>query len=267
MPPALPLPAPPLPENQLFLNEQRTKLVRCSIFLLYNKGYRNKNRKLPTMYDALDFSRQHQFLELGRLKALHDLSLLAPGEESFYNRFTRLAHEVLHVPVSLISMVANDHQFFKSEYGSEEPLKSERKTPLSHSFCKHLVASGQPLVIENAREHPLVWDNPAIQDYNTQAYLGMPLTLVDGSTLGSFCAVDHQPRKWDELDTAIMRHLSQIITNEFNARRKVYINPAARPELQELHDSIIALIDGLNTSLPRDRFLEQLRVARRRHRI
>ncbi|MBL8120265.1 MAG: GAF domain-containing protein [Anaerolineae bacterium] len=220
-----------------------------------------------TSLSDIDFSKHLQFLEILRLKALHDLELLTPGEEEFYNRFTRLAHEVLHVPVSLISMVADDYQYFKSEFGMEEPLKSQRQTPISHSFCEHIISTGQPLIIDNTRENPLVWESPAIQDYNIQAYLGLPLTLVDGSTLGSFCAIDHQPHEWDELDTAIMRHLSQIISNEFNARRKIYINPAARPELEELHASIIALIDGLNPSLPRDRFLDQLRAARRRHRI
>jgi len=109
----------------------------------------------------------------------------------------------LRVPVALVSLVDAERQFFKSCTGIlPEPWNSQRQTPLSHSFCQHAVASGRPLVIEDARQHPLVKDNSAVDGLGVIAYAGVPLTLSSGQVLGSFCAIDSRPRQWtpDELE-------------------------------------------------------------------
>ena len=71
-----------------------------------------------------------------------------------------------------------------------------RQTPLSHSFCRYVVTSGAPLVVTDARTHPLVHDSLAVRELGVVAYAGMPLTVSSGQTLGSFCAIDQQPRVW-----------------------------------------------------------------------
>lgn len=203
--------------------------------------------------------------EVGRLKALHDLSLLDGNAETVYDRFTHLAHRALSTPVSLVSLVAEDHQYFKSEVGLPEPWKSQRKTPLTHSFCMHVVATNEPLIVENAPEHELVKDNLAIRDLNVIAYLGMPLTLNDGTRLGSFCAIDSQPKVWDDLDIAIMGELSEVITAEFNQRAKTYVDQKQQSALDDMHRRIDALIADLDPSLSKADFLAQLRKARQNH--
>src|SRR5215468_11196880 len=91
-----------------------------------------------------------------RLRVLHDLAILdTPAEEAF-DRLTRLASKIVNAPVSLVSLVDSDRQFFKSFVGLTEPWSSRRETPLSHAFCQHVVASNEPLIIEDARENPLV---------------------------------------------------------------------------------------------------------------
>ena len=84
-----------------------------------------------------------------------------PAEEAF-DRFTRLATQVLRVPVSLISILDSDRQFFKSVIGLQPPFAETRETPLSHSFCQHVVRTGEPLIVADAREHELVRRNLAI---------------------------------------------------------------------------------------------------------
>ena len=54
-------------------------------------------------------------------------------------------------------------------------LASERATPLSHSFCQHAIVAREPLVVPDAREHPVLKTNPAIRDLAVIAYLGVPL--------------------------------------------------------------------------------------------
>lgn len=153
----------------------------------------------------------------GRLAALRRTLLLdSPGEPSF-DRLTSLASMILDAPVSLVSLVDEDRQFFKSCIGLPEPWSERRETPLSHSFCKHTVATGEPLIIDDAREHELVKDNPAIRELNIIAYAGIPLYL-DDQALGSFCVIDSEPRAWSDRDVAILKGLAEAAMTEIELR-------------------------------------------------
>jgi len=214
------------------------------------------------MQSSLDTSMQCILTDAGRLKALIHLSSTSSQTQTIYDRFTNMVHEVLGTPVSTLTLVSHDYQYFKSQVGLDDPWKSQGKTPLSHSFCKHIVATNEPLIVENANEFPLVRYNPAIRDMGVVAYLGVPLTLSDGTRLGSLCAIDHEPKNWDETDLAIMRELSEIVTKEFNSRAEAGLNRALLPEYDALYSRIDALINSLDTSIPKDEFLTRLRAAR-----
>lgn len=168
-----------------------------------------------------------------RLAALHDLGLLDTDAEQDFDRYTRLATELLGVPVSLVSLVAAGRQFFKSQHGLTGPVADARQTPLSHSFCQYAVASGQPLVISDAREHPLVADNLAIRDLGVIAYAGMPLVLSDGHAVGAFCAIDGVPRDWSERDIRILGDLAAAVIAHLELRRTL--------AEQSLHDRLTGL--------------------------
>jgi GAF domain-containing protein len=74
---------------------------------------------------------------------------------------------------------------------------------LTHSFCRHTLQTGEPLVIEDARVHPLVRDNLAVRDLEAVSYAGAPLVTPDRHVLGTLCVLDHHPRVWtrDQIDT------------------------------------------------------------------
>src|SRR4051794_22450404 len=103
-------------------------------------------------------------MHTSRLNALRRTALLDTPAEERFDRLTRLAARVLHAPAALVSLVDEDRQFFKSCVGLPEPWASLRQPPLTHSFCRHVVPLGEPLVVPDARQHPLVRDNPAIVD-------------------------------------------------------------------------------------------------------
>src|SRR6185503_4263119 len=111
-------------------------------------------------------------------------------------------------PVALVSLVDEERQFFKSAIGLQEPWASRRETPLSFSFCQYVVALGEPLIINDAREHDLLRDNPAISEMGVVAYAGMPLITHDGQPLGTVCVIDHQPRAWTQTEIDILRDLA-----------------------------------------------------------
>lgn len=149
-----------------------------------------------------------------RLDALRRLGLLDSSPEPAFDRLTQLAARVLHAPVTLISLVDADRQFFKSQAGLPEPWATRRGTPLSHSFCQHVVSSASPLIIDDARNHELVCDNLAIPELGVAAYAGIPLQLADGTTLGSFCAIDTEPRHWTEEEIAILHDFASLAMTE-----------------------------------------------------
>jgi GAF domain-containing protein len=155
-----------------------------------------------------------------RLASLRRLSLLdTPAEEAF-DRFTRLATAILDVPVSLVTLIDEDRQFFKSCIGVPEPWASAQETPLTHSFCQHAVAARTPLIIDDAREFPLVRDNLAIPDLHVVAYLGIPLITSDGQAIGSFCVIDTKPRGWTDREIGIVSDLASAVLTEIELRLK-----------------------------------------------
>ena len=79
-----------------------------------------------------------------RLAALRATGLLDSDPERVFDRFTRLAATSLRASVALISLVDDHRQFFKSAVGLPERIASRRETPLTHSFCQHVVTTKEP---------------------------------------------------------------------------------------------------------------------------
>ena len=154
-----------------------------------------------------------------RLAALRATDLLHADAEEAFDRLTRLAATILDAPVSLVSLVEPERQFFLSAVGLRDPWASKRETPISHSFCQHAVVSGEPLVIEDARQHPLVRKNPAISDIGVIAYAGVPLVNSDGYAIGSFCAIDDKPREWRDEEVQVLRDLAAATMTAIELRK------------------------------------------------
>nr|WP_244422018.1 HWE histidine kinase domain-containing protein [Bradyrhizobium sp. ORS 285] len=165
---------------------------------------------------------------------------------------TRLTTRLLQAPAAIIALVDRDRQFFKSSVGLCEPWASLRETPLSHSFCQHVVTSAEPLVVSDAKQHPLVKDNLAIPSLGVNAYLGVPLKLPSGEVIGALCAIDHEPRPWSEDDITQITELSEIVMDEIalrteNARRRS-IEQHQRVLVHELNHRVkntLALVDSV----------------------
>src|ERR1700735_2957666 len=116
-----------------------------------------------------------------RLAALADTHLPDSAAEEAFDRLTRMVTRLLGVPVSLVSLVDDRRQFFKSQQGLQGPASVARQTPL---------------VVTDAENDPRVRENLAIPDLGVKAYLGVPLTLPSGHVIGSLCAIDTVPRQW-----------------------------------------------------------------------
>jgi hypothetical protein len=146
-----------------------------------------------------------------RLEALRATGLLDTPTEDRFDALTQLASRILRAPVALVSLVDKDRQFFKSCLGLPEPWASERETPLSHSFCQHAITAQKPLIVEDARKHPVLHDNAAIRDLGVIAYAGIPLRSHDGQPLGTLCVIDHEPRRWTDEEISLLSGIADAV--------------------------------------------------------
>jgi len=154
-----------------------------------------------------------------RLDAVHATGLMDSDITPSFDRLARLAAHVLNAPVALVSLVDADRQFFKSCLGLPEPWASERQAPLTHSFCQHAVASREPLLVDDAREHELLRDNLAIRDMGVIAYAGIPLIDADGYALGTLCVIDSRPRHWTTHQVQLLSDLAASVITEITLAR------------------------------------------------
>jgi signal transduction histidine kinase/CheY-like chemotaxis protein len=175
-----------------------------------------------------------------RLAALERLGLMDSPAEPAFDCVSRLAGRLLQAPVCLLSLVDDHRQFFKSATGLTGPFADARETPLSHSFCQHVVTSNRPLVVENAREHPLVCDNLAIPELGVQSYLGIPVSTPDGVVLGSFCVIDSRPRAWAPEDIALLQELAGLVMTEIALRNENIEHRRTAALLRERNETLAA---------------------------
>jgi GAF domain-containing protein len=134
--------------------------------------------------------------ESERLVALRRAELLDTPPEEVFDRLTQLASELLHVPVAVVSLVDADREFFKSAVGLPTEWSNRREAPRTMSLAETAMLAKAPLAIEDAREHPLVKNNPIIPEWGVVSYAGVPLQTKDGHAIGSVYVADRVPRAW-----------------------------------------------------------------------
>jgi GAF domain-containing protein len=163
--------------------------------------------------------------EPARLAALHDAALLDSPPEEQFDRLARLAAKAVNAPVALVSAIDRDRQFFKSCLGLPEPWASQRETPLSHSFCQHVVAAREPVIVSDASTDERLLDNLAIRDLGVIAYLGVPLTTREGHAIGTLCVIDHEPRIWRRDEISLIKDVASAVVTEITLRREQRSTP------------------------------------------
>jgi signal transduction histidine kinase len=155
--------------------------------------------------------------------------LAAPSEESF-ERLTALAAKLLRVPVTFIYLLDERREFHRSCFGIPEPRSAEHWTE-GRAFCHFALRSKVPLVVNDTLAHPDYHDVPAVVSPGVRAYLGIPLVVKSGQTVGSFCAIDSAPRVWTAQDVELLEALAQSTLREIELR-------AALRESQRLFNAL-----------------------------
>jgi PAS domain S-box-containing protein len=158
--------------------------------------------------------------------------------ESSFDDLTTLVARILDVPIALVSLVDADRQWFKSRYGLDAP-----ETPRDISFCGHVVAEQELLVVPDAFEDNRFHDNPLVTgDPRVRFYAGVPLRTPDGHVLGTLCAIDHEARQVsaDQLDTLSI--LGRQVADQLELRRQLRLTKDYEQRLRTLFETAVDAI-------------------------
>ncbi len=153
-----------------------------------------------------------------RLIELYSLNLIHTPNEQSFDRITQLASRVFQVPVSLITLVTEDKQWFKSCVGLTGNLLKDRSTDRDAAFCQHVVLDSKPLVIENAMEDERFIDNPLVKEHHIRFYAGAPIVTKHNNILGTLCIIDVKPRSFSEDELQTLVDLSKWVHTEIELR-------------------------------------------------
>lgn len=154
-------------------------------------------------------------------QAIHELAqagLAEPVADESFDRFARLVRRQLGVPSALVTLVLDDEAVLPGALGLPEPYQSERRTPLSHTFCQFVTSDSRPLVVEDARVVPHLAALRAVDDIGVVSYAGFPIFDPQGRAVGSLCAFDGRPRPWSDEDLATLADLASACTSELRLR-------------------------------------------------
>jgi GAF domain-containing protein len=154
--------------------------------------------------------------ERDRINALKEYNILDSISEKEYDDITKLASEICQTPVSLISLIDDSRQWFKSHHGL-----SVRETPREYAFCTHTIQNpSQVFVVPDSRIDSRFAENPLVAgDPHVIFYAGAPLVNHNGFALGSLCVIDHKPNSLTETQTSALQTLADSVVNLMENRK------------------------------------------------
>lgn len=153
---------------------------------------------------------QERLIELGKYR------ILDSDEEDDYNFLTTMAAQICGTDMALISLVAEDRQWFLSKVGL-----AAKETPREYSFCAHAITTPDaPFIVEDAREDERFHDNPLVQGApNIVFYTGIPLINKNQLPLGTICVLDTKPKKLTDEQKQMLEKLAKQVVKLLELRR------------------------------------------------
>jgi signal transduction histidine kinase len=131
-----------------------------------------------------------------------------------FDRLARLLAHSVQAPIAMISLVNTDHQHLVGISGVAEPWASVRRTPLSASFCRHVVALESPLLVDEVTPDSASAVNLAGPELGLVAYAGVPLRSPRGKVVGTVCVIDQTRHNWRSEVLGFLADIAELATNE-----------------------------------------------------
>ena len=173
--------------------------------------------------------------EKERLEELKEYSILDTLPEQEYEEITHLASYISETPISLITLIDENRQWFKSHLGLEIKQSSR-----NDSFCAHAINDKDNIfIVPDSRKDDRFHDNPwVLKDPKVIFYAGIPLISSNGYPLGTLCVIDSQPRELNDKQLKALKALSNQLTKLFEKRKQSIQLEKLNKELKNQNDSL-----------------------------
>jgi GAF domain-containing protein len=151
-----------------------------------------------------------------RLEVVHTVAAAQKPGSGVFERLSRQASELLHTPIALISLVAEDVDLIYGQTGLPEYLAKTGQIEAQPSFCQLTITAEKPVVVNDAQQVPTLRLFPSVSKLGVRAHLGIPLQ-IDGQPVGNCCVIDFKPREWTPEDVLALSGLAAAALREFTA--------------------------------------------------
>lgn len=152
--------------------------------------------------------------EQGRLAALNRYQVLDTPTERPFETIVSMVEDILDVPISAVSLVDVDRQWFKAQRGLDV-----NETGRDIAFCHYAIQHSDPFIVRNALEDPLFKDNPLVTGApHIRSYAGAPLKTPDGFQIGTLCAIDTKLREFPPHEIKVLESFAKLVVDELELR-------------------------------------------------
>lgn len=155
-------------------------------------------------------------LDIERIKTLIDYDILDSCPEEMFDEITSMASIISKMPISLISLLDTERQFFKSTHGV-----NIRETPIEYSFCNIAIKETNDIfIVEDARKDYRFCNNPfVIKEPFVVSYYGVPLKSLEGVAYGTLCVIDSDLKILNDEQKIILKKLAKQVEHLIEHRR------------------------------------------------
>jgi len=154
--------------------------------------------------------------ETERLAALRETGLVGVLPAEIRNSVARLAAEIFSTPISAVSLVDADRQWFAGAVGL--PC---HETDREVAFCAHTILSDEPLIVEDAtKDERFAWNPLVTGELGIRFYAGVPLKVDNGLPLGTLCVIDTVPKRISVSQLAALRTLGELVSSQLQLHQR-----------------------------------------------
>ncbi len=154
--------------------------------------------------------------EAERLEALKDYGIIDTPRESDFDEIAKIASVVLNMPISVVTFIESNRQWFKAEVG----LGGMTETPRDVALCHHAILQEKGLIVPDTTKDPRFQDNPLVTGSpHLRFYAGANLHTPAGLPLGTLCVLDYQPREFTEQQFFVLQTLARQVMAQLDLRR------------------------------------------------